>query len=258
MRDSKPIHQQFIPGIILAICLLVSPHGAACETLSSITTASPSWNTFTNEDGTGLYHDIIKAVYSPRNIRVTHKYTNAKRGLYMIRQQLADIYTCKVMIDEFSDLILGKYPMYEGQFYALFKKDTVKHWQGKSAMAGHRVVWRRGYYKASELDIDIRVIEADSGPSALGQVVLDRAVFYIDDLTLIRQSIAEGRHKFPPDAFRIEPVGRRSYRPVFKRSERGKMLMEIYNRGIETLHRSGELKKIFNTWGHTYPAYDIP
>ncbi|HCY87680.1 MAG TPA: hypothetical protein DHV36_21275 [Desulfobacteraceae bacterium] len=258
MQYIEPIHKQLIFGILLAAALLLFPPGGRAAGLSSVTTASPSWNTFTNENGTGLYHEIMNAVYSPLDIRVTHKYTNAKRGLYMVRQKLADIYTCKVMLDDYPDLILGKYPMYEGKFYALFKKDAVKNWQGKSSMTGHRVVWRRGYYKASELNIDIVVLETNSGASALGQVVLDRATFYIDDLTLIRESIAKGRHEMDPDNFRIEPLGRRSYRPVFKRSERGKRLMEIYNRGIETLHRSGKLRAIFDKWGHSYPMYDIP
>ena len=98
-------------------------------------------------------------------------------------------------------------------------------------------------------------METDSGVSALGQVVLGRGNFYIDDLNLINESIANGKFPINRNDYRIEPVGKRSYHPVFKQSSRGKTIMELYDRGIEALHKSGKLKPIFEKWNHPYPEY---
>jgi ABC-type amino acid transport substrate-binding protein len=87
---------------------------------------------------------------------------------------------------------------------------------------------------------------------------LDRADFYIDDLKLVRESIDRNKLPFDINDYRNEPVGKRAYYPVFRLSERGKTIMALYERGIERLHRSGELKKIFDKYHHPYPAYDIP
>ena len=102
------------------------------------------------------------------------------------------------------------------------------------------------------------MFEADSGVSALNQVILGRLDFYIDDLNLIRESISQNRLPFDMNDYRIEPVGKRTYHPVFNISVRGKAIMDLYDRGIERLYRSGELRKIFKKWKHPYPAYDIP
>lgn len=229
------------------------------EPITQVISTSPSWNTFTNPDGTGLYHEILGAIFTPLGIKVTHEYnTTANRGLYMVQKGLADIYTCRNEIDDFKGPVLARHPMYEGKFFALFPKNRVKDWQGVSSLANRKVVWRQGYYKESEFKVKMIVFEADSGVLALGQVILGRVDFYIDDLNLIKESISQNRLSCDMNDFRIEPVGKRSYHPVFNISFRGKEIMNLYDRGIERLHRSGELRKIFKKWNHPYPAYDIP
>lgn len=230
----------------------------AGDNLRQVVSVSPAWHTFTNQDGTGLYHEILSAVFTARGITVAHQYTNATRGLHMVQKGLADVYTCRPEVDDFPDLMLAAYPMYEGQFHAFFKKSRIADWHGESSLAGRKVVWRRGYYKASEFTVAITVLEADTGDSALTQVVLGRGDVYIDDINLIRESLSRMQSgAVSMDDYRIEPVGRRSYYPVLKRSARGAAIMSVYDTGIERLHRSGELRKIFEKWHHPYPVYEI-
>ena len=95
--------------------------------LGRVTSAGPSWNSFTNENGTGLYHEILYAIFSAQNIQVVHKYTNANRGVQMVRKGLADIYTCRNDTEGFKELMLSQYPMYEGKVYAIFKKTASRN-----------------------------------------------------------------------------------------------------------------------------------
>jgi hypothetical protein len=226
--------------------------------LDRIVSTGPSWDRFTHRDGTGLYHEILAAVFTPLGIRVDHHYTNANRGIRMVKKGLADMYTCSVDIRGFTGLVLAQHPMYQGRFHALYKKDQITKWQGPATLAGKRVVWRRGYYSPHEFDITFDILETDYGTAALAQVILGRADFYIDDLNLIRNSISATTFTFDKNDYDIRPVGSRTYHPVFKDSPRGRQILDMFDKGIEALHRSGRLKKIFDKWQHPYPEYDLP
>lgn len=243
--------------LIIPLLILSGIQLCSGADLARITTTGPSWNTFTNRDGTGLYHEIIQNIFPPLEIRVTHNYTNANRGIRLVNKGLADIYLCRTYSDEFPTLMLGKYQMYEGKFYAIFKKNRIKKWNGQESLAQKKVVWRRGYYKPSEFKTDFKVFETDSGTSAISQIILGRGDFYIDDLNLIRESVSKSRLSVNMDEYNIKPVGKRTYHPAFKKSVRGDRLIKIYERGMKQLHDSGRLKIIYNKWDHPYPEFSF-
>ncbi len=159
----------------LALCIWIflfflTPDICFCESLAKVVSTSPSWSSFTNPDGTGLYHEIIDEIFTPLGIKVSHEYSNAARGIIMVEKGLAD--------------------------------------------------------------------------------------FYIDDQTLINESLSRTTLPFNRNDLKIEPVGKRTYHPVFKDSKRGNQILGIYEQGMEKLHQSGRLKAIFKKWNHPYPDYD--
>ena len=249
-----------IPVLFCIIFLFTSGSipSAGADPLKEVVSVSPSWENFTNKDGTGLYHEILARIFSPLGIRVTHKYTNAKRGMYLLKHDLADLYTCRTDVNDFPEFMIARHQMYEGQFYAVFKKSRFTDWQGISSLSGHKVLWRRGYYKISDFNVNIIAMETDSGVSALGQVSLDRGDFYIDDLNLIEESFSRSIFPINRAAYRIEPVGKRTYHPVFKKSKRGKAIMAVFDAGMEKLCHTGELKKIFQKWVPTARSMGTP
>ena len=252
------IYNRKILVLSLFLFVFAFPASRLCfsKPVTQVISTSPSWEKFTNHDGTGLYHEILARIFTSHGIQVKHTYTNAKRGLFLIKNDLADIYTCQTDVSDYPDLMLARYPMYEGRIHALFKKERVKIWQGISSLTHQRVVWRWGYYKPSEFKVDIIVVEVDSGEAALSQIDLGRADFYVDDPNLIQESFTKAGFSMDEKGYRIEPVGKRTYHPAFKKSPRGKFLMDFYDAEMEKLHRSGELKKIFKKWDFPYPEYN--
>lgn len=250
--------RKFMPWLFTALVIWGGSPARGDGLPDRIISASPSWTSFTNRDGTGLYHEILAGIFSPLGIRVEHRYTNANRGVHLIRKGLADVYTCRNNTYGFDDLILGRHPMYEGKFYAIFKKSRIPGWHGIATLTGRKVIWRRGYYDPREFKASFDVLETDSGTAALAQIVLERGDFYIDDLNLIRDSISQSQFAVPMEEYEIKPVGSRTYHPVFKDSPRGRQLKDLFDRGIEQLHRSGQLQKIFEKWHHPYPEYHLP
>lgn len=246
-----------IATFLLAALLILS--GGVCSAkdgrISTILAVGPSWEKFTNKDGTGLYHEILDEVFALNDIKVERKYTPSGRGYDLVANGSADVMTCKAYAEP--PLRLGRYPMFVNQYHAFFDRRKIGKWKGRESMNGRSLVWRLSYYRPEEFaDLDVTHTELTSGARALGMVLLRRTDFYVDDINFIKDSIARNMVPYNPNEFDIRPVGERSYHPVFKNSKRGRVLKAMYEKGVARLHREGKLKPIFDKWGFRYPDYD--
>ncbi len=229
--------------ILLALCVL-APLAQAEE----IRTASPAWAKFTGTDGTGLYFDVLRAIFAPDTIR--HMHVPAKRGLVMVKTGEADIYTCVPEAQE--GLRLAALPLYEGEFHAFFKNRGLL-WSGPESLKNQRLVWRLGYYSPRDFPVPVLFRETTTAEEALKRVIQNGADFYIDDRNLIEETIAA--HPSPLDSkdYRIESVGFRGYFPLFAPSERGTRLRDRYESGMRALARDGKLPALYQKWGLPMP-----
>lgn len=224
--------------------------------IPEVRVVGPSWEGFTNRDGTGLYHEILNKLFALYGIRVHREYVPSERAYHLVRTGQADFMTCHDK--PLHSLVLAKHPMYAGRYYAFFNRENIGEWNFPESMRGRTIAWRIGYYDESNIPVPMKVREVKSGISGLGMVILGRVDFYLDDLNFIQTSIKHNTLPMSMDDFRIETVGTRSYHPVFNTSERGSRIMELYDKGMERLYKSGELRKIFERWGFAMPDYDIP
>ncbi|WP_187170391.1 substrate-binding periplasmic protein [Salidesulfovibrio onnuriiensis] len=246
-------------AIALATFLLMLPGGicnAEEEKVTSVLAVGPSWDKFTNEDGTGLYHEILNKVFGLYGIEVKREYMPSIRAYKLVAGGDADMMTCKAYsVDK--PLALARYPMFVNHYHVFFNKDRIGPWHGRKSLNNKFLVWRVSYYLPSEFqDVDIQFRELTSGQQALGMILLGRADFYVDDINFIEDSINKNRIPFDPTRYDIQTVGTRSYHPVFNTSERGREIMKLYDEGVRKLHKTGELKPIFEKWGFEYPDYD--
>jgi polar amino acid transport system substrate-binding protein len=214
-------------GTFIFVMITVTAHAG------EVITASPSWKGFTSRDGQGLYHDLMRAIYEPGGETVRHLEVPAKRGLLMVREGQADIFTCRAQtVDK---LQMASLPMYEGEYHALFRTTAFPHWDGVRSMANMRVVWRLGYYAPNDFPVPIDHSETLSGVEALQRVLREGADFYVDDRNLIMESFSALGIALDEAKFRIESVGFRQYFPLFSTSERGTKLRKIFEEGMPTL-----------------------
>jgi ABC-type amino acid transport substrate-binding protein len=241
-----------VAAVALLVCLL-SPARAG-QSVAVVRVVSPAWDSFTNADGTGLYFDLLDAVFRGLyGIDVEHHFVPSLRATHMVRENEADMMVCKARVDP--PLVMARMPMYESVYAVFFDAGNVRPWKGRESMAGRSVVWRIGYYDERYIPEGMRTKEVKTGVSALGMVVLGRSDFYLDDPVLIRESIARSELAFDKDRFRIEPVGFRSYHPVLAPTARGRTIMDLYDNGIRTLHDQGALEAIYAKWGHAVPDF---
>jgi hypothetical protein len=236
---------------LLMLWALIFALLAVTAQAGEVVTASPSWRGFTSSDGQGLYHDLLRAIYEPGGETVRHLEVPAKRGLIMVREGQADIYTCR---PETADgLQMAALPMYEGEYHALFRTAAFPDWDGVRSMANMRVVWRLGYYAPKDFPVPIHHAEALSGVEALQRVIREAADFYVDDRNLIMESFSALGASLDEAKFRIESVGFRQYFPLFSTSERGRELRRIFEEGMNSLAQQGKLRPIYEKWNLPMP-----
>ncbi|MEF2145715.1 MAG: ABC transporter substrate-binding protein [Desulfovibrionaceae bacterium] len=239
--------------VVLAVLFAFAPLQA--EEINTVIAAGPSWQGFTNKDGTGLYHELLNEVFGLYGIQVLRTYAPSERAYDLVREGRADLMTCHDVA--VPPLVQARHPMFENEFHAFFRKDRFPDWKGVEDMRDRVVVCRIGYYNEKNFSVPIRMRGLKTGVAALGMVVLGRADFYVDDESFIQDSLAHTDLQVQMDKFRIENVGRRSYWPLFAANAHGRRIMELYDQGMEELYRRGELQRIFAKWGHELPHYSF-
>ena len=227
---------------------------AEAAVIKEVISTSPSWETFTNQDGTGLYHEILHEVFALYGIPVRHEYAKSNRSEELVKLNLADMMTCDDMAEP--PLVLARYPLYTNDFYVFFNKDRIGSWKGEQSLWGKEVLSQPGYYSAQNFPVPVKIKDVMTGTQAVSMILMDRSDFYVDDLTLINQSLKENTLSYKRDDFAIKKVGERSYFPLFNTSAKGKQIMKMYNDGMYKLHKQGKLRPIYKKWGYQYPNFD--
>lgn len=246
------LHTYRIIPFLLAVLLSFS--AAQAMEIDEIISASPSWKTFTNKDGSGLYHEILKEIFTLYNIPVRHEYATSGRAEELVRLNIADMKTCNDIV--LPALIMARYPMYENDFYVFFKKERIGPWRGSKTLTDKEILIQPGYYTESNFNAPVRIKEVMTSTQALSMILLGRSDFYVDDRTLIEQAIKDTTISFNMADYDIQKAGRRLYYPLFNATERGKAIMKLYEDGILQLHKNGKLKPIYDKWGYSYPDFD--
>ena len=223
------------------------------EVIGEVVSAGPTWGTFTNRDGTGLYHEVLDAVFALYDVKVRHEYVPSDRADELIRLGWADMMIC----DDSAQLPLrlARYPLYVNDYYVFFDKSRIGEWQGPETLRGKEVVAQKGFYHTWDFPVPVRIREMATGIKCLNMVLLSRSDFYVDDMSFILQSISEGP-KFDRKFYDFRKVGKRSYHPLFNTTPRSDTVIRMYEEGMRSLHETGQLRPIYEKWGHDYPDFE--
>ena len=238
--------------IATILCWLVmaalASEAHAQEQPTSIHVVSPVWENYTNEDGTGLYWDVLKAVYEPVGIALHVEFVPWKRAIFLIETEKADAIPSATPLDvESCDL--SERMLDSSTVVAIFKPETIPDWQGEASLEGKKVAWIRGYDFQMRLQVTVAYHEINNLTSGLA--MLEKG--YIDVLMDYREGIeAEKPSTMDLTEYRIEELFPEPMYMGFGKTPRGQQLLKIYDERIEQLYQSGELQKIYAKWGFVF------
>ncbi|MDD3311518.1 transporter substrate-binding domain-containing protein [Pseudodesulfovibrio sp.] len=233
------------------VLLLLLPSAASAADIAEVITTSPAWDTFTNQDGTGLYHEVLREVFALYHVTVRHEYATSARAVELVKAGATDMMTCDDVVRP--PLVLARYPLYSNDFYAFFNKKRIGRWKGLQSLWGKEILVQPGYYSSANFPVPVNLREMMTGAQAVSMILLDRADFYVDDLALIREALGENTIPYVESEFTTRQVGRRAYFPLFSSTLRAQRIKKMYEEGMLRLFREGRLQPIYTKWGYACP-----
>ena len=239
--------QSILSMVLLFFFVMIPPAPAADQTptdkISEITIASEVWEDATNKDGTGLYWDIIRAVYEPAGIKVKIKLRSYAGSIEMVKRKRADAMVASAL-DEVEGFNYPTWHMDTEHVTALFKKD--KEWKGVESMKGKKVAYIKDYAYDTYFVFPMNVMEYGDQKTILKLLNKGRVDFWLDALvdmeTFLKKTSVDRKQ------YRMEVVHKLKLYLGFVGTERGKKLAEIFDNQFEKLVKSGEIQKLFDKW----------
>jgi ABC-type amino acid transport substrate-binding protein len=224
--------------LLLSAALTLS---AASFSATQITIATDVWEGFSNEDGTGYYTDVFKAIYEPKGIAVVVKYLPYKRARDMLESGNVD-----VMLGPYKgEQVDGNYsahPLEMDVVDAAVTPAMAASWQGIESLEGKKV----GAISGNEFDqyasVKMQYREVSNLKSLLKMLNhgrIDAVLDYEADIVSMQQKLGD------EVSYVIEKgVMKNSGYAVFIKSDHGEKMLNIYNQAYLELHKNGVLKSL--------------
>ncbi|MCG8634224.1 MAG: transporter substrate-binding domain-containing protein [Desulfobacterales bacterium] len=239
----------------LFLCGAVTVATAESPVPATIKIITPEWEGQANRDGTGLFFDIVRAVYGPAHVSMEARFAPWKRCQVSVTSAKADAMMCvwKARAAELNQLT-PRYPLFVEQTAVVFKKASMFFWQGIHTMDYRRAVWLRGYdYHRDEQMASVQLArwyEVDSHEEAWQQLSMDRFDFYIDALIDLDAYIRS--NDLDEGLYQKEILWRTRSFMAFSDTEKSRTLIEIFDREIQKLVKNGELARIYSKWDQPF------
>ena len=225
--------------------LVVSGVSMAAQTL---VVATDIWEGYSNEDGTGYYTDLLKAIYEPQGINVVVKYVPYMRSIEMLDNHKADVMLGAYQGEDITGSY-GKYPIEIDVVDAAVSKDLAANWQGIESLSGKKVGAVRGNEFSEYTDVEMKYREVSNLRSLLKMLNhqrIDAVLDYEPDIISAEKTTGE-KSKFEVKT----GVLKNPSFFVFAKSSKGKNMKEVFDQGFLELYQAGKVKEIYiaNTGG---------
>ncbi|MCP3925410.1 MAG: transporter substrate-binding domain-containing protein [Desulfobacterales bacterium] len=245
----------FIRIIIVVIC--IENTFAFAGNLNSVYVVCENWPGYTNKDGTGVYWEIVKAVYEPVGIKVKTSIMPWKRANHQVLHKSADA----ILGDYYHKNQSGKdfrYPNWhisvEDPIIAFFKKGTITAWKKKGVKAIDRKIvgWIRGYdfdkknwFKANVIKVELTTLT--QGIKMIAANRLDVFIDYESAIKFESRKLGIDLKKYDLKTVRL---GEKLFLK-FSNTENSKELIKFFDKRMTILSKSGKIENIYKKWGHT-------
>ncbi|MGS2721268.1 substrate-binding periplasmic protein [Paraglaciecola aestuariivivens] len=228
------------------LCILLCGLSSTLSQAESIRWVTESWQNYTNKDGTGLYNDIIKAVFKEHQLQVDH--VSWKRSLLEVKNGSADMTGATSVTQGYlspNNAILAP------PISILLIKDRLD-FQDMGSLQNYVAVWASPYeeeiipkhYKS--LIKGFSVLERKT---AYKMLLSGRADYFVDTKAL-HQAWLDNYQTEPNELaerkeFELHDISSLKLYMIFTNNQRGQKLKILFDQGMRDLAKNGELSKIY-------------
>lgn len=247
-RDSLALwsRRALMAGMASSLAWPVAADAPAAE----IHLVSDTWHGLTRKDGTGLYFDLIRAVYARRKIKLRITIYPYARTVQAVKDKRADAWVASFLHEK--DFAL--YPRWHfdrNVQQALFRKRPGYSFGGIDDLRDKRVAWLRDFGLDKYLSVPMKIVEVDTIQSAMQMLEAGRIDYFIGAQSDIADDIkARGADMRDFERAFVMHLG---LYLAFANTPRGDELRRIWDEEMEGFHKSDAFKAIYKRAGFDYP-----
>lgn len=234
----------------LTVFAFLITSGIALALPKTIMLASEEWPERTNKDGSGLYWDLIKEVYSRAGVEVKHTIVPYSRSVAMTESGEVDGWVASYE-DEEDWAVFPENGFDQDNVVALVLAKNAAGWSGQDSVKGKHLSWMRGYAYDDYLDVDVDYTEVDKRTSGVALVRRERAFAFLDDKREIMDAV-EGSGT-NTEGMEVVPMLGLSLYLGFMDNSKGEELAKAFDVGWEAMMADGTVAKIFAKYGAEMP-----
>ncbi len=215
------------------------------QDLSKITVASDEWAGFSEQDGSGLYFDVLRAVYGSQGYSLDIKITPFSRSVEMLESGKVDMNVGDFTKDV-KNGIFPKYPIDYDDLTVLMPKAKEAQFKGEESLKDKKVAWIVDYGYENYLNVPVKLTETSDRESAIKMLQAGRVDYYIEDTAAIEPALQD--MGLSEDDFALVTIKYIKLYVCFVKNDRGATLQAIWDKRIPELIRSGTLETLYKKW----------
>jgi ABC-type amino acid transport substrate-binding protein len=214
--------------------------------IKNINVVAPEWEDYTNVDGTGLYWDILRSIYSNQGVKLKHSSVSWNRALKMVTKY--QVYNAIVgeYLDSEEPLIFPKYPI-DVEYLSVLSKNSEVAFVDMSSLTGKRVGWLKDYDLIDESERDFTLREYRTVQQGLELLNTGKLDYMIEEWDEIASVLSTNNLSLENYQMKEMPEGTDVY-VAFADNAISKVLIEIYNEEVEAMVKSGSMQAIYKKW----------
>ena len=194
-----------------------------------ITMASEEWANATHKDGTGLYWDIIRAVYEPIGIKTKFIIQSYDGSVRLVKKNRVDA-DVGIYPDTIRGTLFSQYPFVKDYILVLFKKGKRIDWNGQESLQNKTVAWIKGYSYDEYLEVPVVKREFSSRDKILRVLDQDRVDYFMDTRNDLESVLNKGLLEI--ENYTVETVFKLDRYLVFADNQKGRKFKRIPQYGF--------------------------
>jgi polar amino acid transport system substrate-binding protein len=231
-------------ALLLFFIVTISPAFAG-NSPAEIIMASEEWANATNRDGTGLYWDILRAVYEPIGIKTKFIIRTYKGSVSLVKKNRVDA-AVGIYPEQIQGGLFSQYPFIQDYVLVLFKRNRLDQWTGQQSLKHRQVAWIKGYAYDHFLEVPVRKREFSRRETILRQLDNNQIDFFMDTRNNMESVLNTGIIEV--SRYTVETVMALDRYLVFADSQKGKKFKAIFDQRFPQLVESGEIERLFAKW----------
>lgn len=234
---------------LFSLCLTLQMLNISVANAETIRWVTESWKNYTDKDGSGLYNDIINAVFAEHKLEII--YMPWKRSLSEVKKGTADMTGATSFVDGY---IIPRYPILAPPVSILFDKKKMTY-TDLTSLENYIAVWARPYENEIILESNkafIKGFSVQERETAYKLLVSGRADYYLDTKALHQAWFEtlgnESNETLQALDYQLEDISHLNLFMIFSDNNRGQSLKKIFDKSMTKMIQNGQLRKIYEKY----------